>query len=101
MSQAKRNRPTVNEAVPTNPNYEPSVADAAHGIDLTGLVSGCYVAVVQVRGEHTPPRFRRRVFFGLAAAQKAIDKATMDGLDASITLCQLVPAPTAWEATSK
>lgn len=101
MNQAKRNRPTVNEAVPTNPSYSNSLADPDHGIDLEGLVAGCHVAVVQVRGEHVPPRYRRRVFFGLAAAQKAIDKATADDLHAEIILCQLVPVPNTREATSK
>lgn len=60
--------------------------------DHTGLVAGCYVAVVQVRGTDISPRYRRHVYFGLAAAQKTVDRATAANLDASVVLCQLIPA---------
>lgn len=56
-----------------------------------GLLAGVYVAVIETRGEHTPARYRRRVYFNLPSAQRAIDRATMAGLDAAIILCQLTP----------
>lgn len=56
-----------------------------------GLLAGVYVAVIETRGEHTPARYRRRVYFNLPSAQRAIDRATMAGLEASIVLCQLTP----------
>ena len=87
-----QNAPADNEGAATALNDNPSLADTSHGIDPTGLVAGVYVAVVQVRGDHVPPRYRRRVFFNLPSAQRAIDRATMDGLDASMVLCQLIPA---------
>lgn len=60
--------------------------------DHTGLVAGCYVAVVQVRGTDLAPKYRRRVLFNLPSAQRAVDRAHMAGLDASVILCQLIPA---------
>ena len=59
--------------------------------EVNGQVHGLYVALVQVRGNHVPKRFRKRVYFNLPAAQRAIDRATMEGLEASIVLCQLTP----------
>ncbi len=60
--------------------------------DHAGLVHGCYVAVVEVRGTHAEPHYTRHVLFSLKAAQRRIDRATAAGLDASIVLCQLIPA---------
>ncbi|MGP5608643.1 hypothetical protein [Arthrobacter rhombi] len=69
-----------------------SIADkSTSAVDHHALITGVYVAVVQVRGDHVPPRYRRRVMFNLPSAQRAVDRATMDGLDASVVLCQLAP----------
>ena len=87
-----QNAPADNEGAATALNDIPSLADTSHGIDPTGLVAGVYVAVVEVRGEHVPPRYRRRVFFNLPSAQRAMDRAVMDGLEAHVVLCQLMPA---------
>lgn len=59
-----------------------------------GLVHGTHVAVavIQVRGDHNPPRYRRRVMLSLASASRLVDRATADGLDASVILCRLMPA---------
>lgn len=59
-----------------------------------GLVHGTHVAVavIQVRGDHNPPRYRRRVMLSLASAGRLVDRATEDGLDASVVLCRLMPA---------
>lgn len=59
--------------------------------DHAGLVAGCYVAVVQIRGTEGAPHYRRRVVFNLKAAQRAVDRAHMAGLDASVILCRLIP----------
>ena len=83
--------PVGDEGLATALNDNPSLADTSHGIDPAGLVSGVYVAVVQVRGEHVPPRYRRRTYWNLPSAQRAMDRAVMDGLEAHIVLCQLMP----------
>lgn len=88
----KQNAPADNEGAATALNDNLSLADTSHGIDPSGLVSGVYVAVVEVRGGHVPPRYRRRVYWNLPAAQRAIDKSHMDGLEAHVVLCQLIPA---------
>lgn len=59
--------------------------------DHTGLINHVHVIVVQIRGNDAAPRYRRRVLFNLPAAQRAVDRATAQGLDASIILCQLIP----------
>ncbi|WP_427018594.1 hypothetical protein ACQCSX_08705 [Pseudarthrobacter sp. P1] len=50
------------------------------------------MAVVQIHSADHAPRYRRRVYWNLPSAQRAIDRATMAGMDASMVLCQLVPA---------
>ena len=65
--------------------------DTPQGIDAAAFVAGCYVAVVQIRGERVEPRYRRRTYWNLPSAQRAIDRARMDGLTAELVLCQLVP----------
>lgn len=61
------------------------------GIDPTAYVAGVYVAVIQVKHDGPTPRYRRRVVMSLATAQRAVDRAHMDGKDAHIVLCKLVP----------
>lgn len=56
-----------------------------------GLVHGVYVAVIQIRGTDIEPRYRRRVFLNLPAANRAIARARMNDLDCSIVLCELTP----------
>ena len=88
----KQKAPVGDEGLATALNDNPSLADTSHGIDPTGLVSGVWVAVVQVRGDHVPARYRRRVVFSLTTAQRIVDRATMDGLKATIGLYKLTPA---------
>ena len=80
----KRMAPAANQDHSNNTTDAPSVPDHA------ALIDGIYVARVQIKGDHVPPRYRRRVFFGLAAGQRIVDKATMEGLDASLVLCRIV-----------
>lgn len=93
----KQKTPAGNQGFATASNDNPTVPDTGDGIDPIGLVSGVYVAVVQVRGEHVPPRYRRRTYWNLPSAQRAMDRATQDGLDAHIILCQLMPVVGAHE----
>lgn len=92
MAQTQESRPghESKAAVNLDNTSVPNPADIYP--DHPGLVAGCYVAVVQVRGTDSAPKYRRHVYFGLAAAQRTIDRATAAGLDASIVLCQLIPA---------
>ena len=87
MTENKQMPPAANQGHSENPLVSDPILSPAHD----GLVAGIYVAVVQIRGDHTPKRFRKRVYFNLPSAQRAIDRATMAGLDASIILCQLTP----------
>lgn len=95
MNQAKKNPPaTAHQGIQDTATalITPSLSGTAHDIDPIGLVAGVWVAVVEVRGDHVPPRYRRRTYWNLPAAQRAIDKAHMDGLEAHVILCQLIPA---------
>ena len=85
--QAKENRPGANGADSKNLICD----NTSLAPDHDGLVAGLYVAVVQLRGDHVPARYRKRVYLSLAGAQRAIDRARQDGLDASIVLCRLTP----------
>lgn len=92
MSRAEKSRPGHESKAAVN-LLNTSVSNSSDIYpDHTGLVAGCYVAVVQVRGTDLAPKYRRHVYFGLAAAQKTVDRATAANLDASIVLCQLIPA---------
>ena len=55
-------------------------------------MNGVYAVVVECQGEHVPPRHRRRVYLSLAPAEKAVERAKLSGLRATLTLYQLVPA---------
>lgn len=92
MSQTQESRPghESKAAVNLDSTSVPNRADIYP--EHHGLVAGCYVAVVQVRGTDLAPKYRRRVLFNLPSAQRAVDRAAAAGLDASIVLCQLIPA---------
>lgn len=87
MIEAKKNPPAGNQGNPKTTSDDTPILAPSHD----GLVAGVYVAVVQIKGDHTPARYRRRVFLNLPAANRAISRAHMDGLDASVVLCQLIP----------
>lgn len=92
MTKARKSRPGANRAAVNldSGTTVPNPTDIYP--DHTGLVAGVWVAVVQVRGTHLEPRYRRRVYWNLPSAQRSLDRAAMEGLDASIVLCQLIPA---------
>ncbi|GAB3754800.1 hypothetical protein GCM10027591_03710 [Zhihengliuella somnathii] len=60
--------------------------------DAAGFIEGVHVVVFR---EHLHdgrgPRMRRRTYFNLPAAQKALDRARERGGDGEIVLCQLQP----------
>lgn len=89
MSQAQENRPGDQSKAAVNledSNTLPARADK-HSDAVIGL-AGVYVLVVTSRAGRT----RRRVYFQMAGAQAAVDRATAAGNRASIVLCQLIPA---------
>lgn len=89
MTQDMKKPPAANQGQSQNQNdVTPILPEHA------GLVHGTHVAVavIQVRGDHNPPRYRRRVMLSLASASRLVDRATADGLDASVILCRLMPA---------
>lgn len=58
-------------------------------IDPVGLVNGVYVVVVHSRPEGRSPRWTRRIYMSLHAADKARSRAAMRGDRAYLVLCQL------------
>lgn len=92
MNRAEKSRPGANRAAVNldSGTTVPNPTDIYP--DHTGLISHVYVAVVQVRGTDLAPKYRRRVYWNLPSAQRSLDRATMAGLDASVILCQLIPA---------
>lgn len=54
--------------------------------DVRGLVDGVHVVVVRT----SEGRHRRRVLLNLPAAQRAVDRAILNGHSAHMVLCQLV-----------
>lgn len=69
------------------PNTPADLPEPAH------LLEGVYVVLV---AHHTAGelRTRRRVFFNLPAAQRAVDRATMRGQHAAVIMCRLNPVRT-------
>ncbi|MCI1788620.1 MAG: hypothetical protein LKI58_11275 [Actinomyces sp.] len=51
------------------------------------MLSGVYVVVVEVDGDHA----RRRVYLSLTAAQRAQERAQERGQTAEVVLCSLDP----------
>lgn len=86
MTQNMKMPPAANQG-----HSEKLSSDTSILPEHAGLVHGVYVAVIQIRGTNVEPRYRRRVYMNLPAANKAIARARMDGLDASIVLCELAP----------
>lgn len=93
MKGAKKSPPAV-QGRGTLDAIAPTLISQSLTPNHDALLAGVHVAVVQIKGSGqsgAPIRYRRRVMFNLPSAQRAIDRATMDGLDASIVLCQLTP----------
>lgn len=85
MTDQKKSRPTgQQDGIFTNKISNPSLAPEA--------VEG-WAALTQVRTTRptAQPVFRRKVYFSLAAAQKAVTRARDRGLDAEVVLVELRP----------
>lgn len=95
----------LNQGIAMNPNAESpqagnlrankissgdsaSISESTDKITATALVAGVHVVVVTT----SAGKFRRRVYFNLPNAQRAVDRATMSGHTAHIILCQIIPA---------
>ena len=50
---------------------------------------GIYVVVAQVKSPGPEPRYRRRFYAGLAAAQRHVDRCRQDGKEAYLFIGQL------------
>lgn len=75
-----------------NQSHSQNIQDDTSSLPAhAGLVHGVFVAVIQIRGSDIEPRYRKRVYVNLPAANKAIARARMNDLDASIVLCELTP----------
>jgi len=54
------------------------------------FIENVHVVVVEV-GTPNSAHYRRRTYFNLPSAQKAVDRATERGHTAKLILCKLVP----------
>lgn len=60
-------------------------------IDPQALIEGVHVVVVEVEKPDSL-HYKRRTYFNLPSAQRAVDRATERGQSAELILCKLVPA---------
>ncbi|MGW9803847.1 hypothetical protein ACUW6W_001947 [Micrococcus sp. 093350064-1] len=94
MTDMKKGRPATDGAAPTTKLATPIL------LDPETMLEGVLVLVV-AHAEAGETRYRRRVFYTVAAAQRAADRAVERGHAASITLCRLAPVTTlaeGWKA---
>lgn len=59
-------------------------------IDPQALIEGVHVVVVEV-DKPDSLHYKRRTYFNLPSAQRAVDRATERGQSAKLILCKLVP----------
>jgi hypothetical protein len=89
MEQARKSRLAGNQAaIQISDGDRPSISAATDRTAAAALVNGVHVVVV----ETTAGKYRRRVYFNLPSAQRAVDRAIMAGHPAHVILCQLQPA---------
>lgn len=68
----------------------PSLADdSARGEVFAQMLEGIYIVVAEVYSPGDEPRYRRRFYAGLAAAQRHVDRQRMKGLDAYLFIGQI------------
>lgn len=87
MTDMKKDLPPTDGAAPTTKLAAPTF------LDPETMLEGVLVLVV-AHAEAEETRYRRRVFYTVAAAQRAADRAVERGHAASITLCRLAPVTT-------
>lgn len=67
-----------------------SIADSVDRCDVFGqMLNGIYIVVAQIKSPGPEPRYRRRFYAGLAAAQRHVDRCRQDGKDAYLFIGQL------------
>ncbi len=88
MTTAKRIRPgRRTEADQRVQGGDPNSVQSTAGDRLAAMLSGVYVVVVEVDGDHA----RRRVYLNLPAAQRAQERAQERGQTAEVVLAALEP----------
>lgn len=71
-------------------NDTPSLADSVdRGEVFAQMLNGLYIVVAEVYSPSAEPRYRRRFYAGLAAAQRHVDRQRMKGLDAYLFIGQI------------
>jgi hypothetical protein len=84
----KEKRPLAgNQGAEISTSDFPSISESSDVNTATVLVTGVHVVVVTT----SEGKYRRRTYFNLPSAQRAVDRATMAGHVANIILCQLIP----------
>jgi len=67
-----------------------SIADSVDRGDVFGqMLNGIYVVVAEIKPLDGEQRFRRRFYAGLTAAQRAVDRAHMQGREAYLYIGQI------------
>lgn len=67
-----------------------SIADSVDRCDVFGqMLNGIYIVVAQIKSPGPEPRYRRRFYAGLAAAQRHVDRARFNGREAHLFIGQL------------
>lgn len=66
---------------------------------LEAVNHGLYIVVVHIKSDGPTPRYRRHPYFGLAAAQRRVDRARQDGRDAYLLAYELRAAGWVGEAS--
>jgi len=67
-----------------------SIADSVDRGDVFGqMLNGIYVVVAEIKPLDGEQRFRRRFYAGLTAAQRAVDRAHMQGREAYLYIGQV------------
>ena len=67
-----------------------SIADSVDRCDVFGqMLEGIYIVVAEIKPLDGEQRFRRRFYAGLTAAQRAVDRAHMQGREAHLYIGQV------------
>lgn len=67
-----------------------SIADRVDQSEVFAqMLNGIYIVVAQIKSPGPEPRYRRRFYAGLAAAQRHVDRAHMNGREAYLYIGQL------------
>lgn len=67
-----------------------SIADRVDQSEVFAqMLNGIYIVVAQIKSPGPEPRFRRRFYAGLAAAQRHVDRARFNGREAHLFIGQL------------